>query len=180
VVRKLIVSFGLTILFGAPAVFSPTYSVAASDFEMGLEAAKVGHLDQAVELWTRFIERNPKSYSAYVNRGNAYIKSGYVFKGIMDWHQARKLSPLFAFGVYSQDYIAQASGDTDMLNYASPLELDPEHIPSVAMIGIAYLELGRKAKAAELYRKSIDLTKNPLLKTHLDHWAETIESSVHE
>lgn len=98
----------------------------------------------------------------------------------MDWHQARKLSPLFAYGLYSRDYIAQASGDTAMLNYASPLELDPEYIPSVAMIGIAYLELGQKAKAAELYRKSMDLTKNPLLKTHLDHWAETIESSGSE
>jgi len=98
----------------------------------------------------------------------------------MDWHQARKLSPLFAYGVYSRDYIAQASGDTAMLNYASPLELDPEHIPSVTMIGIAYLELGKKAKAAELFRKSIDLTKNPLLKTHLDHWAEAAESPERE
>jgi tetratricopeptide (TPR) repeat protein len=152
----------------------------AGDFERGLEAAKTGQLDRAIDSWTRFIERNPKSYSAYVNRGNAYIRSGHIFKGIMDWHQARKLSPLFAYAVYNQDYIAQASGDTAMLNYASPLELDPDYIPSVAMIGIAYMELGQKAKAAELYRKSMDLTKNPLLKTHLDHWAETIESSASE
>jgi tetratricopeptide (TPR) repeat protein len=165
-------------VLGTFAVVAPTDSVAAGDFETGLQAARAGQLDRAVELWTRFIERNPKSYSAYVNRGNAYMRNGYVFKGIMDWHEARKLSPLFAFGVYSQGYIAQASGDTAMLNYVSPLELDFEYIPSVVMIGIAYLELGQKAKAAELYRKSMDLTKNPLLKTHLDHWADEIESST--
>lgn len=151
-------------------------SHAADDFEIGMEAARMGQLDQAVESWTRFIQKNPKSYSAYVNRGSAYLKSGYVFKGIMDWHRARQLSPLFAFGVYGQDFIAQASGDTSMLNYASPLELDPDHISSVAMIGIAYLDLGQLAKAAQLYRKAMDLTKNPLLKSHLDHWADTIEA----
>ncbi len=39
--------------------------------------------------------------------------------------------------------------DTAMLNYVSPLELDFEYIPSVTMMGIAYLELAQKAKAAE-------------------------------
>ncbi|MBI4964841.1 MAG: tetratricopeptide repeat protein [Desulfomonile tiedjei] len=178
--RKLIDWLGITIILAVVPLYSSTHSLAADDFEMGLTAAKAGQLDQAVSLWTRFIERSPKSYSAYVNRGSAYMRSGYVFRAVMDWHEARKLSPLFAFGVYGRDYIAQASGDTAMLNYASPLELDPEHIASVAMMGIAYLELGQKAKAVELYRKSVDLTKNPLLKTHLEHWADAIESSAKE
>jgi tetratricopeptide (TPR) repeat protein len=176
--HKVSILFSLSIILVVSGVLLAPCSRAADDFDIGMEAAKMGQFDQAVELWTRFIQKNPKSYSAHVNRGSAYLKSGYVFKGIMDWHQARKLSPLFAFGVYGQDFIAQASGDTSMLNYASPLELDPDHISSVAMMGIAYLDLGQPAKAVQLYRKAMDLTKNPLLKSYLDHWADTIESSA--
>lgn len=176
--RKVDILCSFSMILAVSGVFLVPCVRAADHFEIGMEAARIGQFDQAVESWTRFIQKNPKSYSAHVNRGSAYLKSGYVFKGIMDWHQARKLSPLFAFGVYGQDFIAQASGDTSMLNYASPLELDPDHISSVAMIGIAYLDLGQPAKAVQLYRKAMDLTKNPLLKTHLDHWADTIESSA--
>jgi hypothetical protein len=62
-----------------------------------------------------------------------------------------------------------------MLNYAASLELDPDHIPSVVMMGAMYLDLGLDKMAVDLYRKSKDLTKNPLLKNHLEHWVETLE-----
>ena len=103
------------------------------------------------------------------------MQTGYVFRGIMDWHKARQLSPVFAYGVYTGGYLRQASGNALMLNYAASLELDPDHIPSVAMTGITYLDLGLKKKAMELYKKSVDLTKNPLRKSHLEHWVETLE-----
>jgi hypothetical protein len=43
------------------------------------------------------------------------------------------------------------------------------------MTAVTYLDVGRADKAAELYRKSIDLTTNPLLKSYLDHWAASLE-----
>ena len=143
--------------------------------EKGLQALHQGRLDTAVAWWTQAIDRNPKSYSAYVNRGSAYMASGYVRKGISDWYKAKALSPLFAYGVFSGDFVRQASGDTATLNFATSLELDPDHVPSVCMMGITYLDLGLPKMAAELYRQSMELTKNPLLKSHFDHWAETVE-----
>jgi tetratricopeptide (TPR) repeat protein len=146
------------------------------DFELGLEAARAGQCDKAIELWTKVIRRNPRSYSALVNRGSAFRQSGYIVRAISDWHEARKWSPLFTFGVYSRDYIAQASGDPSMLNFASPLELDPDHVASVLMTGTLLTEVGHSAKAEELYRKSMDLTRNPMLKTYFDHLAESLAS----
>jgi tetratricopeptide (TPR) repeat protein len=155
----------------------PTASAGSNDFDMALESARAGKLDRAVELWSKVIQRNPRSYSALVNRGAAFRRSGYVFKAIMDWHEARKWSPLFAYGVYCSDYIVQASGDTSMLNFASPLELEPDHVASVLMAGTMYVELGHPAMAAELYRKAVDLTRNPMLKTYLEHLADNLEST---
>lgn len=157
-------------------VFLPVIGAASGEFERGLAAARSGRLDQAVRLWSRTIKKNPKSYSAYVNRGSAYIQSGHVFRGIQDWHKARELSPAFAYAVYSGHFIEEAPGDPAMLNYAMSTELDPDYVPSVVMTGITYLDVGRTDKALELYRNSIDLTKNPLLKSFLDYWIASIES----
>jgi tetratricopeptide (TPR) repeat protein len=142
-----------------------------------MDAARSGQLGRAIELWTRALGADPKSYAAYANRGSAYLETGHVLKGIEDWHRARKYAPIFAYGLYTPDFVDRASRNRRMLNYARPLEIDPDHIPSVAMMGIAYLDLGRDSIAVELYRKSIELTRNPLLKNHLHHWVESIRSS---
>jgi hypothetical protein len=44
------------------------------------------------------------------------------------------------------------------------------------MMGITCLELGRPRLVVDLYRKSIDLTKNPMLKSQLQHWIKSITS----
>ncbi len=158
-------------------VFVPADSTASEDFDQGLIAARSGQLDRAVRSWSRAIRRNPKSYAAYINRGSAYILSGHVLRGILDWHKAREFSPAFAYASYGVHFIGEASGDPAMLNYAMSTELDPDYVPSVVMTGITYLDLGRTDKALELYRNSIDLTKNPLFKSFLDYWIASIEST---
>lgn len=157
-------------------VLLPLETKAADSFQLGMAAARSGQLGRAIELWTLSLGADPKSYAAYANRGSAYLESGYVLKGIEDWHKARKYAPIFAYGLYTQDYIDRARRNRRILNYAKSLEIDPDHIPSVAMMGIAYLDLGRDSIAVELYRKSIDLTRNPMLKNHLHHWVKSIRS----
>ncbi len=148
---------------------------AAGEFEQGLKAARAGDLERAIGSWTQVIKKNPKSYAAHVNRGSAYLRSGYVLRGIVDWHKARELSPVFAYSVYAGELLVQASGNAAMLNYAAALELEPDYIASVIMMGAVYMDLGQTRAAAELFRKSVDLTKNPLLKGHLDYWANELE-----
>ncbi|MBM3300516.1 MAG: tetratricopeptide repeat protein [Deltaproteobacteria bacterium] len=147
---------------------------ASQDLDRGLNALRDGQPEVAVQLWTRVIESNPNSYAAHVNRGSALMTTGHVLMGIRDWHKARGLSPLFAYGVFTGDFVRQGSGDPSVLSFAAALELDPDHVASVVMMGITYLDLGLTDEAVELYRKSIDLTKNPLLKSYLDHWIESI------
>lgn len=134
------------------------------------------NIERAIESWTRVIRRNPRSYEAYVNRGSAQFLRGYVLGGIVDWHYANELAPVFAYAFYTGDFITQAAGRGRLLHYALSTELDPDRIASVVMAGAMYLDLGQKEKAAELFRKSADLTKNPLLKSELEYWVHLIES----
>lgn len=152
----------------------------ADDFEPAFQALREGRVHEAIESWSRVIARHPQSYAAYVNRGSAYMRAGHILKGVTDWHKARDLAPFFAYATYTGDFTRQASGNTAVLNYAVSLELEPDHVASVVMTGAAYLDLGRTEEAVELFRKSMDLTKNPLLKNHFDHWAKTLEARARE
>lgn len=173
-----------TVLFGFAVlvwiVGSASVRGHADDFELGFRALQDGKLHGAIESWSRVIARQPRSYAGHVNRGSAYLRAGHISKGIADWHRARDLAPIFAYATYTGDFTRQASGNTAVLNYAVSLELEPDYVASVVMTGAAYLDLGRTSEAVELFRKSMELTKNPLLKSHFDHWVKTLEAGAEE
>ncbi|MBI5570194.1 MAG: tetratricopeptide repeat protein [Desulfomonile tiedjei] len=152
--------------------------VSASEiYQQALAESRAGRPDTALVLWNRVIQRNPKSYGAHVNRGMVYMGSGLVYHAIMDWHRARELSPLFAYGVAIEGFLDEESGNTALLNYAKTIELDPDYAASVMMTGSLYLDLGQNAKAVTLFRKSVELTRNPLLKSYFEYWIESVKSS---
>jgi hypothetical protein len=157
------------------AGFGTCFGQGTGEVDLGLQALSEGKTDRAIELWTRAIARNPKNYAAHVNRGTAYLRTGFVLRGIIDWHRASELSPVFAYGVHTGGFVRQAAGNAAMLNYAASLELDPDYAASVVMMGAAYQDFGWNREALEMYRKSADLTKNPLLKSHFEYWVESLE-----
>lgn len=150
---------------------------AVNSFQKGMQAARAGKLEDAIKLWSSSIARDPKFYAAYVNRGSAYLLTGHVMKGVLDWHKAKLYGPIFAYGLYGGDFVESSDGGR-MLNYAKSLEIDPDYITSVSMAGITYLDLGKDRLAIDLYRKSIELTRNPVLKNDLDFWIKSIEEST--
>lgn len=169
-------SLFLVVLAAALVQIWPTQGMAGKDeVDRGLLALRKGRVNAAIEMWTQAIKKNPKSYAAHVNRGSAYLRTGYVLRGIRDWHEAENFAPAFAYAVYDGDFISEVNHNGEMLNFAAPLEIDPDHIASVLMMGAAYLEFGLTEEAAELYKKSLDLTSNPLLKSQLDHWLGTLD-----
>ena len=174
--RSFISTFCLAMVLVIGSISPGAAAETAGKMEQAFFAAQSGRLDVAIDLWTRIIRRNTKSYAAHVNRGTAYMRSGHVLKAVLDWHRAKELSPLFAYGVYCEDYIPEAPENPSTLNFAVTVELEPDHIVSVSMSGSMLLDLGQKARAAELFRKSVDLTKNDLLKARLEYWADSIGS----
>jgi tetratricopeptide (TPR) repeat protein len=153
----------------------PSVSDASKTFDLGLEAAYAGDMEAAARHWTKEIRTYGGSYAAYANRGTALLRSGHVLQGIRDWYRAKPLAPNFAYGLCSGDFIRQAPRNRRNLNFVRPLELDPEYVASVSMMGITFLDLGMKKHALELYRKSLELTRNPMLKSRFDHWIKSIE-----
>lgn len=159
--------------------FASGVGFAENDFDYGVAAAYSGDLEPAVQHWSKMIRKNPKSYAAHVNRGHAYIRSGRVLAAILDWHKANELAPAYAYAAFTGDFIP-ASSENRLINFAAPLELDPNYLTSVLMTAVTYLDVGRPDKALEIYRKSLELTANPFLKGYLDYWASSVESGRNE
>lgn len=172
----------VALILSATCVIGIGRSIAAppEEVEKGIAEARSGRMDAAIRIWAKVIEKRPKCYAAHVNRGAAYMRTGHVLRGVMDWNRARSLSPLYAYGVYFSDFITEAPKNKDVLNFAASLELDPDHVASVLMMGATFLDVGRNDKAVQLFRNSVDLTKNPLLKNDFEYWATSIESSSRE
>jgi tetratricopeptide (TPR) repeat protein len=170
------------LILSATCVIGIDRSIAAppEEVEKGIAEARSGRFDSAIKIWTKVIKKRPRCYAAHVDRGAAYMRTGHILRGVMDWNRARYLSPMYAYGVYFSDFITEASRNKDVLNFAASLELEPDHVASVLMMGATFLDVGRKDKAAQLFRNSVDLTKNPLLKNDFEYWAASIESSPGE
>jgi tetratricopeptide (TPR) repeat protein len=152
-------------------------AVAVTEFEMATAAISEGRLEQAVKLLDSYIRKNPKSYAAYVNRGSALFYMGYVFRGVNDWHKAKNLAPLFAYGVYTGEIVWQSYPRGNFLDYVASIELYPDHVATVNMLGATYLDFGMNEKALDLFKKSSELTANPLFKTDLEWWSYTLNPS---
>jgi tetratricopeptide (TPR) repeat protein len=163
------------ILISILALDAPSLGLGVSHiFDKGLAAARKGDLPKAILLWSRVIELRPDSYAARINRGFALIKSGHVIKGVNDWSESIDLAPSFAFQTHCSDYALGFKGNGPV-KFVRPIELDPEHVASVIMAGALCLDLGRRDQAKDLFEKSIDLTRNPLLKNRFDHWAKSLD-----
>jgi tetratricopeptide (TPR) repeat protein len=73
------------------------------------------------------IRLNPKSASAYNNRGLAYRKLGKLDEAIADYTSAITLNPIYALAYNNRAYVLEAKGRKDeaMIDYGRALVLDP-------------------------------------------------------
>lgn len=160
------------------AVFS-THVRPTNHFEKGIFEARDGDLERAIDSWSSAIKKNPRDYGAYVNRGSAHMQMGYVLKGVRDWNKAVNLSPPFAYAVFTGDAVRNSFRAGSLLGFVVSLEIDPDYVASVVMMATNYIDLGQTDLAKELYSKSVDLTRNPLLKSHLESWSKSLDSQGH-
>lgn len=140
-------------------------------------AVHSGNLQTAISYWSKYIKQHPDSYEALVNRGLAYFISGAVLKGVSDWHEARRFTPPFAYAYNSVTFLRRSPADGKLLGYVVSLELDPDFTASIIMVGSLYQEIGKARLASELFMKSKELTKNPLLKSQFEHWVKLLDST---
>jgi len=62
-------------------------------YNRALDKLKNNHPDDSIDLWKRFLERNPRSFRGYNNLGMAYYSSDQLEKSITAFETALALEP---------------------------------------------------------------------------------------
>jgi tetratricopeptide (TPR) repeat protein len=98
------------------------------DLRDALEAHKAGKLQDAVEIYTEYLAKNPKSAEAYNWRGMAYEDLGQLNKALSDLNRALELSPNYsdAYNNRGEVYRRQNKVVEAMNDYRKATELEKD------------------------------------------------------
>jgi glycosyltransferase involved in cell wall biosynthesis len=113
--------------------------------ELALQAAELKKFDEAIDLWHRLLKIEPDFAKAHFNLGYIYLKLGQYEAGIKASKKASELDPNIKETVLNYSSCELYGGSVG--NAAEALENAvrkyPDYIPSIALLGIAYIVGGK-------------------------------------
>lgn len=126
---------------------------------LGRRTAYLGKYEEAIDIYTRGMEKFPKSYKLYRHRGHRYISTRQFDKAVTDFKKAAELVK------------------------GQPLETEPDGMPNAANIpvsntqfnifyhlGLAYYLIGDYEQAASAYRECLKWCNNEDTLVATSHW----------
>jgi len=119
-----------------------------------------GKLDQAIEVFTKAIARDPNSSFAFYNRGTAYALRKELNRAIEDYSYAVRIDPEFALAFMNRGVAySMESKFVDALNDLNKaVELEPGRVDSYYNRALVFTKLGQLAEAAKEPSSSIVVT----------------------
>ncbi len=105
------------------------------------------------------VKLNPKSASAYNNRGVAYKNKGEYDRAIADYDKAISLNPKYASAYNNRAwaYFKWGKAAKGLPDANKAIELDPKNAPAYDTRGHIFEALDRKDEAIADFRKALEL-----------------------
>jgi len=124
---------------------------AGASYKQGMEALGNSKWDEALKLFTKAIDADPKHVASYIGRGRAYYAKQQYDKSIADCDQAISLDPMNAEAFYyrGRDYQFKGVADRAIEDYSSAIRLDPKHAQAFANRGYLHHELKKEYELAK-------------------------------
>ena len=143
----------------APAL--PAVDVATrAQFDRALQAQRAGRNDEAMRLWTAFVQAHPALGGAHANLGLLHRQAGRDADAVAALERAVELSPTQPsfFNELGIAYRTAGQFAKAQQAYESALSLDAQHASALLNLAILHdLYLGNGAKALALYERYLGL-----------------------
>ena len=125
----------------------------------GIEAAQRGDQQQAIEHYTKAIERQPEDSDTYFRRGRAYYATRSYDRTIQDFTKSLELDPDNAVTYLSRGGVHQRKGELDLAiqDYTKSLDLNPDDAVVYNLRGSAYYSKGEFDRTIQDFTKSLEL-----------------------
>jgi tetratricopeptide (TPR) repeat protein len=108
-------------------------------------------------LWSATLARNPASWMAHDNLGNAMRDRGSLGEAVAHYRKALGLNPDFPEGFNDLGVALIDGGRTDLgiAQYREALKLEPDFVKAHYNLGNALVKLGQMSEAISEYRKAL-------------------------
>lgn len=119
--------------------------------QQALTAIRQGEYEQAIELFTELVDRNPLSANDYNNRGLVYFQSGQFDEAIADYDRALEINPTLdsVYNNRANYYAAKGQLLDAIVDYEIALDLNPSNIR-------AWINQGITLRDLQLYDQAIE------------------------
>jgi tetratricopeptide (TPR) repeat protein len=108
----------------------------------------------SMALWNYVIDKEPRTYFAYNNRGINLYAMGRIDEAVEDYRRAIALYPMYSKGHYNLGLAYYEKGFPDLAieEYQTSLRQDPRNINAHLNLGVAYAKKGLTDKAQKEYQ----------------------------
>lgn len=133
-------------------------------YSLYCQAALSEDLNERMNLFTKFIQLNPKlgMAKAYLNRGVIYTMTEKYDSALSDYNKSIELDPKEPYAYYfrGQAYASLEQHDKAITEYGQAIKLQPGLYLAYHMRGISFLSKENYKDALSDFNKVIELRKN--------------------
>ena len=124
---------------------------------LGIIFQNQGEIEEALECFTKILQKNPNSASAYFNIGNILKEQGDLSKAIESFKQALTLDPKYAEAYYNMGNALKKKGhlNASLKAFRQALSLKPRLVEAHYNIGNILVSQNELENAADVYKKVI-------------------------
>ena len=136
--------------------------VAAGLNEQGASLFGQGRYAEAIECFTKAIEKNPHFAFAYHNRGSAYGKMKNYTQAVADFSQAIAIDANYATAYSGRGFAYYGLGDYERAaaDFSKAVSINPNYAEAYYGRGNVYMTLGHYEEAVRDYEKALSLNPN--------------------
>ena len=125
--------------------------ITSSEMGRGDLMVESGDYNAAINEYSKVLEKFPKSYWAYLNRGTVYTIIGSNELAIKDLTEAIRINPNLAKAYNNRGYTKDIIGDKigALSDFSKAIEVDNKNSEAYYNRALARFDLGKKTQACE-------------------------------
>jgi tetratricopeptide (TPR) repeat protein len=147
-------------------------------YTFAVDAAKQKAMAEKAREWlNKVIAAEPKNYEARIKVAMTYLSTGGPMQGIMQLREVLKEDPKNELALYNMGMLSVQSGQNGKaITWLQQLaDVNPNHVQGQLLLGVAYMNDGKKKEAREQFEKVKKMNNDPAVQATVDSYIKDLK-----